>query len=493
MAPRLEDTLECADSIRALVRDILRQEREGARKRRGARTAKTLLAALSLFAPATVAPAQIRPKAPAKRPTAAPKAMKGGLGDVRRGKSKVERELKENRAIAAEADEQLGRVETRVKSVTERLDATRERLDAEMVRKRSLAVQTDAALSRVEARKAVIRRRLRAIYILGEPRPEMALLRASSVGDLSARSFLASRLAARDRAMYEDLRAATRRLRTLRDASARSVGVLKGLTAEQGRRQRELNGAKRAKEELLARLKDRRGGLVAAITQFDADENRIAHEIAVYEARARAAEAQRQRNYAVALARYEAAVAARRREIARRAAEDAREKARITRETRARKTVSPVKRKMRPALETLPKRPEIVTKTRTSGGWRRPASGPITSGFGMRLHPILKVVRMHWGVDFGGGFGAPVFAARGGTVIAADTLGGYGRTVIVDHGGGLTTVYGHLSSFAVSAGTRVSAGQRLGAVGSSGLSTGPHLHFEVHLGPRRVDPMSYLR
>lgn len=99
---------------------------------------------------------------------------------------------------------------------------------------------------------------------------------------------------------------------------------------------------------------------------------------------------------------------------------------------------------------------------------------------------------MHSGVDFGGGYGAAVSAVADGVVIAATTLGGYGQVVILDHGGGVSTVYAHLSSFAVGSGQTVRRGQRIGAIGSTGLSTGPHLHFEVHVRGRKVNPMSYL-
>jgi murein DD-endopeptidase MepM/ murein hydrolase activator NlpD len=99
---------------------------------------------------------------------------------------------------------------------------------------------------------------------------------------------------------------------------------------------------------------------------------------------------------------------------------------------------------------------------------------------------------MHSGIDFGGGYGATVFAAGSGTVISAAKKGSYGNTVVIDHGGGLSTVYGHLSHISVSEGQSVSAGQRVGAIGSSGLSTGPHLHFETRVDGRAVDPMRYL-
>ncbi len=420
--------------------------------------------------------------------------MANGLGDARRGGTKLRRELRENQALAADAGEQLERVETNAKAVAARLGLTRAALRNERARALSLAERVRAANAEVASRRGAIRRRLRAIYVLGDARPETALLRARSVGDLSARGFLASRLAERDRALYEALRASARRLRRLRDESARSTRRLAALTREEAGRKRDLDGAKRAKTTLLARLRDRRGSLVAAIAQFDRDEARIAAEIAAYEARERDRARREREAYRRALAAYRAALETRRREDARRAADEARERGRPAPRRLPRRLPRPPRRAVplpRPPVRP-PVRPPSPPESALAGRFGRPAAGPVTSGFGMRLHPILHVVRMHWGVDFGGGFGAPVYAARAGTVVAAETLGGYGRVVIVDHGGGLSTVYGHLSSFAVAPGARVARGQRLGAIGSSGLSTGPHLHFEVHVRGRRVDPAPYL-
>lgn len=123
------------------------------------------------------------------------------------------------------------------------------------------------------------------------------------------------------------------------------------------------------------------------------------------------------------------------------------------------------------------------------GRFMRPVAAGITSGFGMRFHPILHRTRLHAGVDFGAGTGTPVRSAAPGEVIAATRMGGFGNVVIVDHGGGVTTVYGHLSRIAVGYGARVRQGQTLGAVGMTGLATGPHLHWEVHVRGRAVNPM----
>lgn len=127
-----------------------------------------------------------------------------------------------------------------------------------------------------------------------------------------------------------------------------------------------------------------------------------------------------------------------------------------------------------------------------TGRLQRPCSGRITSGFGMRHHPILKRNRMHNGIDFGAPSGAPIYAAGDGVVITASYSKGYGNMIIIDHGGGLSTLYGHCSRLSVGTGQTVKRGQRIGSVGSTGLSTGPHLHFEVRKNGRPVNPMSYL-
>jgi murein DD-endopeptidase MepM/ murein hydrolase activator NlpD len=110
----------------------------------------------------------------------------------------------------------------------------------------------------------------------------------------------------------------------------------------------------------------------------------------------------------------------------------------------------------------------------------------------MRMHPIFHTMRMHTGIDIGAGYGAPVHAAAGGTVAIAGPISGYGNAIVVDHGNGLATLYGHLSRFAVRRGAHVDVGQIVGAVGNTGNSTGPHLHFEVRINGTPVDPLPYL-
>ena len=121
-----------------------------------------------------------------------------------------------------------------------------------------------------------------------------------------------------------------------------------------------------------------------------------------------------------------------------------------------------------------------------SGGFIFPASGTITSTFGPRWG------RMHEGVDIAGGAGSPIRAAASGTVIVAGWQGGYGNLVVIDHGGGISTAYGHNSSLAVSVGQQVSQGQTIAGMGTTGHSTGVHCHFEGRVNGGAVDPMGYL-
>lgn len=137
-------------------------------------------------------------------------------------------------------------------------------------------------------------------------------------------------------------------------------------------------------------------------------------------------------------------------------------------------------------------RAEVLQSARTSGKMVKPAIGSITSQFGMRFHPVLGYSRFHAGTDFGAAYGSPIVAAETGVVIMAGWYGGYGNAVIIDHGGGLTSLYGHASRLNVSEGQAVRKGDAIAAVGSTGLSTGPHLHFEVRRNGEPVNPMAYL-
>lgn len=124
--------------------------------------------------------------------------------------------------------------------------------------------------------------------------------------------------------------------------------------------------------------------------------------------------------------------------------------------------------------------------------WPCPSTNRLTSRFATRQHPIDGVTKMHNGIDIAGGYGADIIAADSGMVLFSGNSSSYGKYIVISHGGSLTTLYAHCSQLLVSAGATVSRGQTIAKVGSTGKSTGPHLHFEVSLNGSRQDPLSYV-
>jgi murein DD-endopeptidase MepM/ murein hydrolase activator NlpD len=142
-----------------------------------------------------------------------------------------------------------------------------------------------------------------------------------------------------------------------------------------------------------------------------------------------------------------------------------------------------------------------LTRNVTPADWMRansapslwPVEGPVTGSFGERTDPFNGEGAFHSGVDISASFGQPIIAPADGVVLFADFMGGYGKAVVLDHGHGITTRYGHMSSFTVAVGQYVHRAETIGYVGLSGRSTGPHLHYEVRIGDTPVNPHKYLR
>ena len=142
-----------------------------------------------------------------------------------------------------------------------------------------------------------------------------------------------------------------------------------------------------------------------------------------------------------------------------------------------------------------------LTRNATTADWFKansapnlwPVEGQVTASFGERIDPFNGEGAFHSGVDISAVYGSPVVAPADGTVTFSDQLGGYGRAIMIDHGNGISTRYGHLSGFAVTAGQHVNRGDVIGYIGTSGRSTGPHLHYEVRINDTPVNPYKYLR
>lgn len=143
-------------------------------------------------------------------------------------------------------------------------------------------------------------------------------------------------------------------------------------------------------------------------------------------------------------------------------------------------------------IQRMEEEGRLAAQAHGSGQFMWPVNGEITSPFGWRVHPIWGTQIFHAGLDIGADYGEPVHAADSGTVVYAGWMGGYGNAVMIDHGGGLVTLYGHNSSITVGEGQQVGKGETIALAGSTGNSTGPHCHFEVRVHGEVTSPLQYL-
>lgn len=150
-------------------------------------------------------------------------------------------------------------------------------------------------------------------------------------------------------------------------------------------------------------------------------------------------------------------------------------------------------RREQEAQQQAQRSPTLATAANATGSflWPVPGHTYITSRFGLRIHPVTGREKKHTGLDISADHGTPIVASDGGRVTKAAVYSGYGNCVILDHGNGYVTLYGHMSRISVSEGEQVRQGQTIGLVGSTGVSTGPHCHFEIWSGGERIDPENF--
>lgn len=384
-------------------------------------------------------------------------------------KATVDRELQESRerlnavrGREAVLTDELGTLTSRIRVLeqqlaplraeAERLGAElaglRERLSALTQRLRQEQNRLKAAEEELQRRRDQLGERLRQIYVRGTPNQLAVLLESGSLSQAVETQQTLEVIAQRDRELADtvqeyadDVRATRNRIAEVRTevASAEEraeVAARKANEAKAGleRQQAQVQAVADERATLLSRVRGDRAHIEEETRGLEARSNKLANEI-------RAAQAQAQ-------ARANAAAA--------------------------------------PSSGSAPAPQGTVSRPVSSQGFIWPASGVLTSNFGMRWG------RMHQGIDIGASTGTPISSVAPGTVIIAGWNGGYGQLVVVDHGNGVSTAYAHMSSMSVGVGAAVGQGTIVGAVGSTGNSTGPHLHFEVRINGGAVDPLPYL-
>ncbi len=363
---------------------------------------------------------------------------------LERAQQKLQRERDRERVLTQDVagygariralEARLAPLRARSARLQRELSALRARLAAlntRLAAERARLKEAEATLAR---RQELLGRRLRDLYVRGETDPVLVLMESGSLAAAVEANDLVQSIATRDGALARSVSRYADETRATRDAIAE---VRADVAASESRAQTAAERAIAAKAELetqqagQARL---RAGRRALLARVSGDREDIEAE-------------------AKGLAERSAALGARIR-----------------------------------AAQGLPAAPSgaVATGAPSAAGLVWPVSGTLTSGFGQRWG------RMHEGIDIAGASGTPIAAAAAGTVIVAGWNGGYGNMVVVDHGGGISTGYGHMSSIAVSVGQSVGQGTVVGGMGTTGHSTGVHLHFEVRVNGAATNPLDYL-
>lgn len=446
--------------------------------------------------------------------------------EVRRERAAAAIQLDVSRAADAELAAALEDLTAQISAQQASLEDARRRLAAAEDARVAAEARVAEAVQAQEGLWDTLRERAIAGFV-GEGLASTSLLLSVEHPTVALRrSTLMAAVQADTGDVLEDLRALEEDRAIAQAQADAAVATAARLEADLARIVQELEEQRQAQAALKAELERRVAGWQAQVRAFSQEEREltafIQAEVAAEEARRRAAEEEARRRAAEEEARRQAAqeqANAAAQEQARRAANPppgsagpeqqsrvanadpsdggsgsseapsspaaSSESGRASSGNATTTTTAP------PATTTTTAAPSAPSGS-SSSGYQWPVAGRVSSGFGYRVHPIFGTRRLHAGLDVSAGSGTPIYATKGGTVLFAGWRDGYGNTVMILHDGGIVSLYAHQSRIAASNGESVSGGDLIGYVGSTGWSTGPHLHFEIRVDGAAVDPRPYL-
>ena len=349
----------------------------------------------------------------------------------------IQQQVNQQNSIKADAETVIVSVSEQLRQIEEQLRQAQQQLES--IQQQRVAVENDITVNekllaeaqkRLEGRESVFYKRVRDIYINGRLSYLDVVIGSKDFSDFANRLEILKRIIDADIKLIDEIKKERAEIAARKQALEQSRAKLVELEKAAVAKQAEIEQKKKEREVVLQKAQNDRATAMQAVEELNASSAQIT---------------------ALLKAAAEAAAAA-------------------------------------AAQQSAPS----YSWVQGSGqlGW--PVSGEITSPYGYRTHPIWGTTIYHSGIDIGVDEGTPVHAADGGTVVWSGWMGGYGYAVVIDHGNGMSTLYGHNSELAVSEGQDVSKGQVIAYAGSTGNSTGPHVHFEVRISGDPVDPMGYL-
>ena len=353
----------------------------------------------------------------------------------------IQQQVNQQNAKKADAETVIVSVSEQLRQIEEQLRQAQQQLDS--IQQQRIAVENDITVNekllaeaqkRLEGREAVFYKRVRDIYINGRLSYLDVVIGSKDFTDFANRLEILKRIIDSDIKLIEEIKKERAEIAARKQALEQSRAKLVELEKAAAAKRAEIEQKKKEREVVLQKAQNDRATAMQAVEELNASS------------------------------------------------------AQITALLKARQAERAAARAAAAAQQSSP----TYSWVQGSGqlGW--PVSGEITSPYGYRTHPIWGTTIYHSGIDIGVDEGTPVHAADGGTVAWSGWMGGYGYAVVIDHGNGMSTLYGHNSALAVSEGQDVGKGQVIAYAGSTGNSTGPHVHFEVRISGDPVDPMGYL-